>query len=199
PSADASKASEALESISDLTQACRQLESLLAEGLLARQAPLGPLTLRKKHHSVATLVSSAVRRIGKRALLADIEIDVTGAPDLMAVLDPELCGRVLDNLLDNALRVSPSGTKISVHFGDCSGELVISITDQGPGVPENDRERIFEMYGTSPTLPGTRGTAGIGLAFCRKVAEAHGGRVILDDRPKGASFVVTFPIFGCER
>lgn len=193
---DAARAAEALEAISDLTQACRQLESLLAEGLVARQVPLGPITLKKSRCSVAGLVSSAVRRVGKRAILADLQIDVTGTPDLMAVLDPELSGRVLDNLLDNALRVSPGGTKISVHFGDCSGELVISITDQGPGVPESDRERIFEMFGTSPTLPGTRGTAGIGLAFCRKVAEAHGGRVILDDRPKGASFVVTFPIFG---
>lgn len=187
---------ESLEAISDLTQACRQLESLLVEGLVARQVPIGALSLRKQRTSIASLVGAAVRRVDKRARLAGVEIVVDGPSALHAAVDPELLGRVLDNLLDNAVRVSPSGSKICVHHGDSGGDLILTIADQGPGVPPDEREEIFQLFSSSPTRPGTRGTAGMGLAFCQKVAEAHGGRILLDDQPTGACFVLTLPLFG---
>jgi K+-sensing histidine kinase KdpD len=187
---------ESLEAISDLTQACRQLESLLVEGLVARQVPIGALRLRKQRTSLSELVAAAVRRVDKRARMAGLEIVVAGSPSLHASLDPELVARVVDNLLDNAVRVSPSGSRISVHYGDSGGDVVLTVADQGPGIPEEERAQIFELFAASPTRPGHRGTAGMGLAFCQKVVEAHGGRVILDDRSTGACFVVTFPMFG---
>lgn len=187
---------ESLEAVADLTQACRQLEALLVEGLVARQVPVGTLSVKRRRTPIAALVDAAVRRIDKRARLSGLRIAVTGVPSLQASIDPDLVSRVLDNLLDNALRVSPTGSTVSVHYGDSGGDLLLTICDQGPGVPTEERNRIFEIFSASPTRHGNRGTAGMGLAFCQKVAEAHGGRVILDDRGAGACFVVTLPLFG---
>ena len=98
----------------------------------------------------------------------------------------------IGNLLDNALRFAPPSSLVRVTVDDGPARtLVIAVEDEGPGVPEDDRARIFERFFT--TDAERRGT-GLGLAIVRAVAEAHGGSVRFEPRvPHGSRFVLTLP------
>lgn len=102
--------------------------------------------------------------------------------------DPLLTGRVLDNLLDNALRHGGEHVEIAL---EATPELVrVAVSDDGPGVPETIRDRVFERF----SREGAPATGfGLGLAIARALAEAQGGRLWLDEGAKGARFVVEFP------
>jgi len=98
----------------------------------------------------------------------------------------------IGNLLDNALRFAPPSSTVRVTVDDGPARtLVVAVEDEGPGVPEDDRARIFERFFT--TDAERRGT-GLGLAIVRAVAEAHGGSVRYEPRePHGSRFVLTLP------
>jgi two-component system sensor histidine kinase KdpD len=101
---------------------------------------------------------------------------------------------VLVNLLENALRYSPSTEPVRVQMAQTASRVLVRIVDHGPGVPSQDRERIFEPFqrGTG----GSRG-AGLGLAIARGFAEANDARVWAESRPgQGATFVLAMPSAG---
>jgi two-component system, OmpR family, sensor histidine kinase KdpD len=121
-------------------------------------------------------------------------VRVTARPDLPPVsVDAVQIQRALVNVLENALRVSPSDEPVHVRVSATRKELLVRVTDRGPGIPDEDRERIFE-----PFQRVTRGTdqrgPGLGLAIARGFAEANGGRLWVESRPgQGASFVLALP------
>lgn len=102
-----------------------------------------------------------------------------------AWVDPLLLGRVLDNLLDNALRYSPLDAAIKVEVSKLGGELELVVVDEGPGIPLEHRERVFEMYARLDEQHPTRVGHGLGLVFCRLAVEAQGGRVWAQGGPAG--------------
>ncbi len=111
--------------------------------------------------------------------------------------DEEMICRVLINLLDNSARHSPDDGIISLYIEDMAtdGTLLVSISDQGPGVAPEYREAIFQKYerGEKSDPDSTKGF-GLGLAFCRMAIEAHGGRIWIEDAPGGgARFSFTLP------
>jgi two-component system, sensor histidine kinase and response regulator len=123
-----------------------------------------------------------------------LRVDVRpGLPPLDA--DPELLRRVLQNLVDNALRHSPRGRQVAIEAEGSNGTVVLRVRDQGPGVPPALREQIFDKYirinrSHAEGAPGK----GLGLAFCRIAVEAHGGRIwVEDNQPQGSVFVVRLP------
>jgi two-component system sensor histidine kinase KdpD len=102
--------------------------------------------------------------------------------------------RVLVNLLENALRFSPPDEPVHVRLTATRSELLIRVTDRGPGIPEGEQELIFEPFHRVPGQPDQRG-AGLGLAIAKGFAEANGGRLWLESRPdQGASFVLGLPV-----
>lgn len=102
--------------------------------------------------------------------------------------------RILANLIDNALKFSPADEPVTVRVNATRSELLIRVIDHGPGVPEQDAERIFQAF-QRPTGAGDSRGAGLGLAIARGFARANGGRVWVESRPgQGASFAVAFPI-----
>jgi two-component system, NtrC family, sensor histidine kinase KinB len=108
--------------------------------------------------------------------------------------DEDMIRRVLVNLLDNALKFSPPETTIAVEVGEMfiDDQLVLSVSDEGPGIPDQQRETIFEKF--SRLQRGDAPGLGIGLAFCRLAVEAHGGRIWVEDAPGGgARFSFTLP------
>jgi signal transduction histidine kinase len=119
-------------------------------------------------------------------------------PHLPAVqADTDLVGRVVDNLVANALKFTPTGGHIAISAACRDGSLVVSVKDDGPGIAAADQERIFDKYfqvGT-PDQPSTRRGIGIGLTFCRLAIEAHGGSIWVESLPNQASvFSFSLPV-----
>jgi two-component system, sensor histidine kinase and response regulator len=119
--------------------------------------------------------------------------------EVIAKIDSAKMRQVVDNLLSNAVKYSPPGSTISVEVRENSdGSCVFSIKDQGPGIPDTERHKLFKDFGRLSAQPtaGEKST-GLGLAICRKIAEAHGGSITAENLPvRGSDFRVTFPIDG---
>ena len=112
-------------------------------------------------------------------------------------VDIDLINRVLDNLIDNALKYTPRGGHIDITAEAKGQMLILTVQDDGEGIHPDERERIFEKFtrGTSSEAPVTRQGAGLGLAFCRLAVVAHGGTITADGAPgRGTIFTVTLPI-----
>ena len=115
--------------------------------------------------------------------------------DLPALyVEPHVISRVLLNLFDNALKYSHDGERVTVEGRAIdNGEVLISVSDQGNGIPKEYREIIFEKFRRIKSDSSSKGL-GLGLAFCRLAVEAHGGRIWVDDAPGGgARFNLTLP------
>lgn len=92
--------------------------------------------------------------------------------------------QVLDNVLSNALEVSPDGGEITVRAGHAKDRIVVEVLDQGPGLPAPDRLRAFDRFWRGPGLTGRSGS-GLGLAIVKQLVTDDGGTVSLDDAPGG--------------
>jgi two-component system sensor histidine kinase KdpD len=121
-------------------------------------------------------------------------VQVSARPDLPGVrVDAVQVERVLVNVLENALRLSPADEPVHVRVTATRKELLIRVTDRGPGVPEGERERIFQPFHRVPGEQDWSG-AGLGLAIAKGFSEANGGRLWLESREgQGASFVLALP------
>jgi len=122
---------------------------------------------------------------------------VTHLPDepMLARVDPPRFQQVVRNVLANAIKFSPAGSRIDL-VGDHtpSGELRLVLRDQGPGIPVAELETIFEAFVQSSNTKDGSGGTGLGLAICRKIIDAHGGRIHGENRPEGgAAFHVVLP------
>lgn len=140
--------------------------------------------LERREVAPAEVLTAAVRDVDGRRL----ELKVEGAPATWS-LDPHLMQQALGNLLRNALQASRDGNAAGAEVSEETGELVFRVWDRGDGVPEADRERIFEPFYTTRT----RGT-GLGLAVARRIVTLHGGSIEVGEREGGgAVFRVGIP------
>jgi len=100
---------------------------------------------------------------------------------------------VLTNLLDNALKFTPSGGQVILSAIRQEDNLItLRVSDTGPGIPDEYREKIFERFTQVPGLVGRRRGSGLGLTFCRLAMEAQGGKIWVEPRPGGGSvFAIT--------
>jgi two-component system sensor histidine kinase KdpD len=134
---------------------------------------------------VEELIGSAVQRCSKR--LADHAVKVNLPDDLpMLHADSVLMEQVLVNLLDNAAKYSPANSKIDMSARADATAITVTVADRGPGVPPDQREHIFEKFVRGRDAARKPGV-GLGLAICRAVVAAHGGRIWVDDRPGGGA------------
>jgi two-component system sensor histidine kinase KdpD len=92
---------------------------------------------------------------------------------------------VLVNLLDNADKYSPAGSPIEVAARELGGTVEVCVRDRGPGLPVGERGRLFEKFFQGSNA--RRGGVGLGLAICRTIVEAHGGKIWVEDRPGGGT------------
>ena len=126
------------------------------------------------------------------------QLKVDAPAELPTVLaDPELIGRVVDNLLSNAMKYTDAGGHIGVAAERRERQVVVRVSDDGEGIPLEFHKRIFDKFGQvmgKDGAPLRKGT-GLGLAFCRLAVEAHGGKLQVDSAPgKGSTFSFTLPI-----
>jgi two-component system sensor histidine kinase KdpD len=155
----------------------------------------GAIRPKKEWHPLDEIVGVALHRLEPR--LGGRRIDVELPADLPPVpLDDILIEQVFINLLENAIKYTASDTPIEIVARHALGAVEVEVSDRGPGVPAEERDHVFEKF-YRLTREGTQGGAGLGLAICRGLVEAHGGRIWVEDRPGGGSrFRFTLPIEG---
>lgn len=154
----------------------------------AKQLPIRPrmLTAEEIFPPTVAIVQSLIdaRRQG-------LETDVDPAIEVFA--DPDRLRQILINLLGNAIKFTPEGGRVGLSARREDGRVRIAVEDSGPGVPPEDRERIFEAFAQSGSMATVEGT-GLGLAISREYARLMGGDVCAADRSGGAEFLLTLPV-----
>ncbi len=142
---------------------------------------------------VGRLTADIVEDLEPLAAARGARIGVEVGERTDAPIDRDMLRQVLLNLLDNAIKYGPEGQTVAVTVADADGDVVVSVTDQGPGVPAPERTRIWERFWRGQAANGIGGS-GIGLALVKELVELHGGEVSIEAPPAGgARFVVRLP------
>jgi signal transduction histidine kinase len=178
----------AAEALEDIDESSRRLNGLLREALVGLQ---GHAQQRTTPSAVcaAPIVAAAVDRMLPAAHARRVKIAHAGPSDAWAKIEPELFERVIVNLLENAVRFSREGDTVEVEYVTRGGRMTLAVGDRGPGVPEDARSEIFESYRhRDPDHAASH--FGLGLAFCREVARAHGGDAWVFNRAGGGACFV---------
>ena len=171
----------------DLDGQATRLDRMVGDMLALSRLEAG-VQLDKEPHRFADLVGSAVRQL--RAELAGHDLAITVPDDLPPVeVDEMQVGRVLTNLLENALEWAPSQGAIEVGAAARNGVVEAWIENDGPPIATGDLDRVFDTFWTRRA----RGS-GLGLAICKRVVEAHGGRISVENRRRGPRFTFTLPL-----
>lgn len=180
---------ESLEIVEE--QTARMTRLVNAMFLLARAEANG-IPMQPEPAYLDELVNEAVRGLRVLADARDVSVRVEGLDELPMHGDPHLLRTMIGNLLDNAIRFAQPGGVVRVQLSRGAAALRLTVTDDGPGVPAGDRERIFERFVRADTRSDG---AGLGLPIARWVAEAHGGTLVLATSVSpGAQFVVHLPL-----
>jgi signal transduction histidine kinase len=167
-----------------------RLGELVTDLLDLSRLESGVVPLQLSPFRAADFLSEAIAHVAVPTTDVDVVVRVS-PPDLVAVADPARLRQVVVNLVDNAIRHSPSGGRVSVHASaaEPSG-LRLEVSDAGPGIPAAERERVFQRFTRGATSAG--GT-GLGLAIARWAVELHGGAMEVMDAKAGCRIGVTIP------
>ncbi len=113
---------------------------------------------------------------------------------LMAYMDARLIEQVLINLVNNAVKYTPAGSTICVSAESSGGSVLVSVSDNGPGIADESKGKIFDMFYTEARIGDSRRGLGLGLALCKSIVTAHGGEISVSDaEPHGAVFTFSLP------
>ncbi len=179
---------ELIRSASDQT---RQMNQLVGNLLDMTRIEAGSFNLKRVPVDLQDLIGAVLNQMENR--LKDRPIDIRIPDDLPVVqLDSILIGQTLTNLLDNAVKFSPAGTRIGIEVVQEQKDIWIRILDQGPGVLPDELEKIFEKFYRGSTFGASTGT-GLGLSICRGIIEAHGGTIHAENLNTGG-FLISFSI-----
>lgn len=168
------------ESISSLRNIARETENLM--WLVQEMSDLsmiesGQSIVRMIENNLHSMVDDAIERLGQRIEVNNIQVVNTVPEHFLVLCDRDLVQRVLVNLIHNATKWSPQGETVTIYAENGGDEVTIRVFDNGPGVPPDQVDRIFErFYQVDAARSGGEGT-GLGLAICRHIVEAHGGRI----------------------
>ncbi len=188
-------------SMTIVQDASRRLARIVDDVFLIARADAGHLVMIPDAVYLDDLVRDTVRAVTPIADERHVSVELGDVAEARMLGDPDLLGRLILNLLDNAIRHSPAGAAVEVTVrqnGAAACEL--SVVDHGAGIPAESRERIFErFFRVDAARSRDRSTltsgAGLGLSICRRIAELHGGSLALvDSRPGRTEFRVTLPL-----
>jgi signal transduction histidine kinase len=173
-----------------------KLMNLIGSLLDVQRLERGQIQLQLQALSPVSLIHDAVEALQPLAETSQVLLDTHADHDLPPVAgDPEHIRRVLTNLVDNAIKFVGTGGQVRVSAAPDDGYVRFSITDNGPGIPPEYRDRIFERYVQVPGQTAKRHGSGLGLTYCKMVVEMHGGRIWVESLPPGGSdFIFTLPV-----
>jgi signal transduction histidine kinase len=158
----------------------------------------GELKLSLEREDLATLIGKSVSLTNMEAAKKKTVIKFPPGPAIRRLLiDPAKMRQVIDNLLSNAIKYSPPGSTITVSLAEnlSRGTCSFAVQDQGPGIPEGERDKLFKDFSRLSVKPtGGEKSTGLGLAICRKIVEAHRGTITAENLPDGGcEFRVVLP------
>ncbi|TBR17185.1 DUF4118 domain-containing protein [bacterium] len=183
----APKSRELLETIRDEAERLARLVYNLIE---TTRLESGAVRLKKEPYPVEDVVGTALERLEKLLAGRKVETDLPENLPLVPV-DPLLMELVFVNLVENAVRHAPGGGPLEISARERMDCVEVSVADRGPGLAEADLPRVFEKFYRAGAAAGG---AGLGLAICKAVVEAHGGTITAENRPGGgAVFRLTLP------
>lgn len=173
----------------------QRLLGLVSDLLFSARLQAGRLELERVEVDMSRLVADAVASATPRAETAGVEVRVDDAPVSRVNGEPVRLAQLLDNLVSNAIKFTPSGGRVTVALAERQGTVRVEVSDTGIGIPENEREKLFERFFRSQTalerqIQGT----GLGLYISKAIVDAHGGRIgVQSQEGQGTTFVVELP------
>jgi two-component system sensor histidine kinase KdpD len=172
----------------------RRMNRLVGNLLEMVRVQSGSLAVQKEWQPIEEVVGISLLRLDDRLGGLDVSVDLPPSLPLVP-MDGLLIEQVLINLLENAIKYAKQGGRIEVGAKAREGAVEVSVADRGPGIPAGEEERIFDKF--HRLGDGSGGGIGLGLAICRGIVLAHGGRIWAESRPGGgAVFRFTLPIEG---
>ena len=155
----------------------------------------GHMPLERTAVDLGALAAEAMAAVGAPAGRAGTRFEAPTRP-VRATCDPGVIGRVIGNLVANAVKFTPKDGAVRVSVSGDGVTARVSVADTGPGIPPEYRERIFEKFGrVEGKRDATQASSGLGLTFCKLAVEAHGGRIgVESDVGKGSDFWFTLPV-----
>ncbi len=156
----------------------------------------GELKIQPEDRPIADLLARSVYLNNINAAKKGSRIELADAADAVLRIDADKVKQVVDNLLSNAIKFSPPNSTIQVRMERAPAHYSVLVRDQGPGIPEGERHKLFKDFGQTSVRPtaGEKST-GLGLAICKRIMESHGGSIAAENVPAGGSvFRITFPL-----
>ena len=183
------------ELLQTILQESRRLESYIQNLLDMTRLGQGALKIERDWIAVEDIIGSAINRLKRYYPTVEIIAQLNNKVTVIFV-HAALIEQALFNILENAARFNPSSTPILLSTSDSSEKLEIFVDDTGPGIPEADRENIFDMFYVISDGDKKQQSTGMGLAICRSMIRAHGGNVYVADtrKARGSRLVIELPI-----
>jgi len=186
-----------LDLINTIHTASQSMLRMVNELLDVATIESGELKVVPSDHNLCELIEKSVYLANIDAAKKNTHISFTPpvAPP-SAWIDAAKIQQVVDNLLNNAVKYSPPGSRIIAEYNWDAQHRSFGVKDQGPGIPENERDKLFKDFGRLSVQPtGGEKSTGLGLAICRKIVEAHQGTIVAENLPVGGcEFRVTLPV-----
>jgi len=172
-----------------------RLRSLVGSLLDLSAVESGRVHLHLVPVDLGDVTARVVESFRPRGAQQGVTLDQSGPPRGVHVhADSDRMEQVLSNLLDNALKFTPPGGRVTVTLGERRGQAYVWVEDTGPGIPADDLPHIFDRFFKSDRSRSVRHGAGLGLAIARRLVVAQGGQISAENRPGGgAKFAVTLP------
>jgi signal transduction histidine kinase len=175
----------------------RRLVRLVSDLLDLTKIEAGKVTWNLEESDLAELVQEVLEIMRLQADEKSIRLSLSGTGPFRVMMDLERIEQVLVNMLDNAIKFSCNDSRVDVELSALDGQVQVSVADEGAGIPAENLEKVFEKFYTLPSCSRTHSVTGtgLGLTICKKIVEAHGGRLYARCRNGGGSiFTFTLPL-----
>ena len=167
----------------------------LVENLLAvTRIEEGRVNLKPAAELMDDVIGEALRHVNRRSVEHTIR-PASSQDFILAQIDAKLIVQVLINIIDNAIKYTPAGSVIEIHTQQTGKWIIVSVSDNGPGISDEQKPRVFDMfYSGANKIADSRRSLGLGLSLCKSIVTAHGGAIsVSDNHPCGAVFTFTLP------